>query len=51
MQLLNGADHFGNVINVASLNVAVATEAVVKRVQYIAEMSQNYECFNRRGVA
>jgi hypothetical protein len=27
--------------------VAVANEAVVKRVNYISEMSQNDECFNR----
>jgi hypothetical protein len=35
---------------VAQLNVAVANEAVVKRVYYIWEMSQNDEYFNRRGV-
>jgi hypothetical protein len=35
---------------VASLNGAVANEAVVKRVNYILEMSQNYEYFNRRVV-
>ncbi len=29
--------------------MAVANEAVVKRVNYISEMSQNDECFNRRG--
>ncbi len=34
----------------AQLNVAVANEAVVKRVNYIWEMSQNDEYFNRRGV-
>ncbi len=34
----------------AQLNVAVANEAVVKRVDYIKEMSQNDEYFNRRGV-
>jgi len=35
---------------VASLNLAVAYEAVVKRANYILEMSQNDEYFNRRGV-
>jgi hypothetical protein len=35
---------------VAQLNVAVANEAVVKRVNYFKEMSQNVEYFNRRGV-
>ncbi len=30
--------------------MAVANEAVVKRVNYIEEMSQNDEYFNRRGV-
>ncbi len=34
----------------AQLNVAVANEAVVKRVNYIWEMSQNDEYFKRRGV-
>jgi hypothetical protein len=29
-QLYNGADHFGNVINHAIINVAAAYEAVVK---------------------
>ncbi len=33
----------------AQLNVAVANEAVVKRVNYIWEMSQNDEYFKRRG--
>ncbi len=31
--------------------MAVASEAVVKCVHYISEMSQNYVCLNRRGVA
>jgi hypothetical protein len=35
---------------VASYNVAVVCEAVVKRVHYISEMSQNYGCLNHRGV-
>ncbi len=30
--------------------MAVANEAVVKRVNYISEMSQNYEYFNHRDV-
>ncbi len=30
--------------------MAAANEAVVKRVNYIKEMSQNDEYFNRRGV-
>ncbi len=30
--------------------MAVANEAVVKRVNYFQEMSQNDEYFNRRGV-
>ncbi len=30
--------------------MAVANEAVVKHFNYIQEMSQNYEYFNRRGV-
>ncbi len=34
----------------ASLNGAAANEAVVKRVNYIWEMSQNDEYFNRRVV-
>ncbi len=34
----------------ASLTVAVAYESVVKRANYILEMSQNDEYFNRRGV-
>ncbi len=34
----------------AQLNVAVANEAVVKGVNYIWEMSENDEYFNRRGV-
>ncbi len=49
MQLNNGADHFGNVIKRASLSVAAATEADVKRAHYISEMSQNCEYFNCRG--
>ncbi len=36
--------------NLALLNVTIANEAVVKGVNYILEMSQNYEYFNRRGV-
>ncbi len=35
----------------ASFNVAVASEAVDKSVHYISEMSPNYVCLNRRGVA
>jgi hypothetical protein len=51
MQLLhNSADHFGNVIKLASYNVAVVSEAVVKRLHYISEMSQNYVCLKHRGV-
>ncbi len=51
MQLQSGAEHSGNVIYVAwELNVAVANEATVKHVNYILEMSQNDEYFNRRGV-
>ncbi len=34
----------------ASFNVAVVSEAVVKRVHYISEMSQNYVCLNHKGV-
>ena len=34
----------------AQLSVAVANEAVVKGVNYIWEMSENDEYFNRRGV-
>ncbi len=33
----------------ALFNVAAANDAVVKYVHYISEMSQNCECFNRRG--
>jgi hypothetical protein len=33
---------------VALLNVAVATETVVKRAHYISEMYHNCECFNCR---
>ncbi len=46
MQLHTGTEHFGKVIKRAAyLNVAVANEAVVKRVNYILEMSQNDEYF------
>jgi hypothetical protein len=44
-----GVDHFGNVIKSDILNVAVATEIVVKCAHYISEMSQNCECFHRKG--
>jgi hypothetical protein len=37
------SNHFGNV---ASTNVAVANEFVVKQVLYISELSQNYKCLN-----
>ncbi len=34
----------------ASYNVAVVSGAVVKRLHYISEMSQNYVCLNHRDV-
>ncbi len=45
MQLQTGAEHCGNLSDVASLNVAVDNLAVVKHRHYISEMSHNYLCF------
>ncbi len=33
----------------ASLNVVVAYDTIVKRAHYVLEISQNCECFNRGG--